>query len=258
MKWRAFLVACAAATALAGAAPGQSRKPKLPPGADPGGVAIALASGGIDYTRPDIALALARDGEGDLIGWDTIDRDNRPYAAGDDGAAIARAMLGADKRRLVPIRIDPARPPTITEAIAFAARTPSQMLVIALGVEAPAAWHALVAAAASHPRLLIVVAAPHPPLRSEGRAAAPSNVLVVAALDHADVDVVIAGTPPPSLPTEAGLVAALLQAPGRCMRARPDGRPAANRRYDRLLALLPGTPATPASATPSCLVRPRG
>jgi hypothetical protein len=43
-------------------------KPKVPPGRDPGGFAIALFSTGVDYTDPAVANCLARDGEGELIG----------------------------------------------------------------------------------------------------------------------------------------------------------------------------------------------
>ena len=95
----------------------QGRKPKLPPGLDPGGVAIAILSTGIDYPSSDIAQRLARDGEGELIGWDLVDRDNRPFNAkaadtpaawGGDGNALLRA-IGQPGRRVVPVRIDTAR-----------------------------------------------------------------------------------------------------------------------------------------------------
>jgi hypothetical protein len=56
-----------------------AKKPPVPPGVDPGGVLIALIGEGIDYTMPAIAARLARDGEGELIGWDFADNDRRPY-----------------------------------------------------------------------------------------------------------------------------------------------------------------------------------
>ena len=55
-------------------------EPKVPPGLDPGGVAIALLGDGVDYTKPELAKRLARDGEGDLIAWDFVDNAIRPYA----------------------------------------------------------------------------------------------------------------------------------------------------------------------------------
>src|SRR5262249_13897079 len=75
----------------------QGRKPKLPAGLDPGGVAIAILSTGIDYRAADIAQRLARDGEGDLIGWDLVDRDNRPF---NEAAAETPAALGGDANAL--------------------------------------------------------------------------------------------------------------------------------------------------------------
>ncbi len=102
---------------LAGAAEAQPRKPRLPPGLDPGGIAVAVLGTGIDYTRPDLATHLARDGEGDLVGWDLVTGDNRPYAAspndapanwGGDGTELARRLASVGNLRLIPIRIDPA------------------------------------------------------------------------------------------------------------------------------------------------------
>ena len=44
-----------AATAFGVAALAQEKKPPLQPGRDPGGVAIALVTTGIDYTVPEVA-----------------------------------------------------------------------------------------------------------------------------------------------------------------------------------------------------------
>jgi hypothetical protein len=82
---------------------------------------------------------LARDGEGELIGWDLVDNDNRPFrrsegasaasASGGDGTALARAV-GAPGRRIVPVRIDAADPGSIARAVAFVARTPARIVVV--------------------------------------------------------------------------------------------------------------------------------
>src|SRR4029078_9951193 len=87
----------------------QTKKPPLPPGRDPGGVAIALLTTGIDYTLPTIAGYLARDGEGEVIGFDPVDNDNRPF--GGDGTTLAANLLDpAIGTRLVPVRVDPRDP----------------------------------------------------------------------------------------------------------------------------------------------------
>ena len=116
----------------------QGRKPKLPPGMDPGGVAIAILSTGIDYPSADIAQRLARDGEGELIGWDLVDGDNRPFNAkaadtpaawGGDGNALLRA-IGQPGRRVVPVRIDTRDPVSLAKAVAFVAHTPARIVVV--------------------------------------------------------------------------------------------------------------------------------
>src|SRR5215510_6449994 len=96
---------------LAGVAQAQVKKPPLPPGRDPGGVAVALIASGVDYTLPEVARGLARDGEGDLIGFDSLDNDNRPFGDG-GGTRVAVALLDkATGARLAPVRAtlqDPA------------------------------------------------------------------------------------------------------------------------------------------------------
>ena len=70
----------------------QSKKPRVPPGLDPGGVAVAIADPvGIHYADPQIAQRLARDGEGELIGWDFVDEDRRPFA--EPGTKIAATSV---------------------------------------------------------------------------------------------------------------------------------------------------------------------
>ncbi|MGQ0671459.1 MAG: hypothetical protein ACT4N2_01070 [Hyphomicrobium sp.] len=116
----AFTTALSAAASAAG-------DPPVPLGRDPGGPAVALIGSGIDYTRGDIASALARDGEGELIGWDFVDNDARPFTQTMDTSAAAMARsLALVGSRLVPVRIDEARPDTLAQAIAFVARTPAR------------------------------------------------------------------------------------------------------------------------------------
>ena len=79
MRLRAILLHLIAVAAFAVAALAQEKKPPLPPGRDPGGMAIALVTTGIDYTVPEVAQRLARDGEGELIGWDLEDQDRKPF-----------------------------------------------------------------------------------------------------------------------------------------------------------------------------------
>jgi hypothetical protein len=158
----------AAAVMLAAAAVAQTKKPPLPPGRDPGGVAIALLGTGIDYVLPEIAQRLARDGEGELIGWNLVDNDNRPFARGaggagapgwgGDGTALARAV-GAVGRRIVPVKINPADPRSLARAVAFVAETPARIVVVPAWSRQQGDWEAFREAALHFRGLLFIVAA---------------------------------------------------------------------------------------------------
>lgn len=113
----------------------QSPKPKVPPGTDPGGIAIALIAYGIDYTDPAIAPRLARDGEGEIVGWDFVSGDNKPFAAapeaGIDGTRLARLILSAYARgRLVPLRIAPSDPAQFAQAMRFVLQSPARIIAV--------------------------------------------------------------------------------------------------------------------------------
>ena len=192
--WFAWVFVAAGAMLWTDLAAAQGRKPKLPPGLDPGGVAIAVLSTGIDYPSSDIAQRLARDGEGELIGWDLVDGDNRPFNAkaadtpaawGGDGNALLRA-IGQPGRRVVPVRIDTRDPVSLAKAVAFAAYTPARIVVVPMWTTKADEWAALGMAMRGFVDLLFIVAA-----GDEGRdidrepvwpaAFGHGNVLVVSA-----------------------------------------------------------------------------
>lgn len=147
---------------LSGQSPGA--KPKVPIGAPTLGFAAALLSTGVDYTRPDIAKQLARDGEGDIIGWDAIDNDRHPFQRSpnltpkaDGGDATALSSMAAV--RLIHVRIAPDQPATIVQALDFVARSPARVVLVPMSSPDRAAWDAFRAAAEAKPNLLFVVAA---------------------------------------------------------------------------------------------------
>lgn len=137
--------------------------PRIPSGTDPGGVAVALISGGVDYTLPHIASRLARDGEGELIGWDLADGDALPFAPGEsdqpvNGTAMASAILAAAPgTRLVPVRIGRDDPGGLAKALAFVARTPARVVVVAAAGPSYD-WELLRLAAREFSQLLIILA----------------------------------------------------------------------------------------------------
>ena len=145
-------------------------KPKVPPGIDPGGTAIGLITTGIDYTLPVVARCLARDGEGELIGWDVVDRDRLPYAMralGDLDDSVLASAVNCDRRvKLVVTRVDPADAASLARAIAFFASASVQVIVLPVRSQ-PADWAPLRLAAERFNQLLITVAASEASLASD-------------------------------------------------------------------------------------------
>lgn len=197
MRLRGILLYMLAATALGGAALAQEKEPAVPPGRDPGGVAIALLSTGIDYTIPEVAQRLARDGEGELIGWDLVDKDRKPFDQsrgstrpewGGDGTALVRSV-GAPGRRIVPVRIDPADPVSLARAVAFVAQTPARIVVVPMWSPDKAVWEPFRQAASHFTDLLFIVAAGDDGKDIDEAPVWPAafrlpNVLVVAAIRY--------------------------------------------------------------------------
>jgi hypothetical protein len=166
----------------------RAEKPPVPPGRDPGGSAVALIGTGIDYTLPQIAPRLARDGEGELIGWDLQDQDRRPFDQsrgtapsewGGDGTLLASLIVGAPTVRLVPVRVDPSDPVELARALAFVAQTPARVAVVAMGSPSRPHWEAFRQAAQRFKDVLVVV---------------PAEPVYPAALGLDNVLAVIAGT----------------------------------------------------------------
>lgn len=203
----AWLAALAMLLVLCEATAAQVKNPKPPAGMDPGGVAIAILSTGIDYTQADIAARLARDGEGDIIGWDLADTDNRPFNPahsgtpaewGGDGTALAR-LVGRGGRRIVPVRIDPNDPATMGKAASFVARTPARIVAVPMASADEAQWSVFRQAAQAFPDLLFIVPA------AGAEPATPDKPLWPAAYDLPNVMAV-------GMQVQAGSAAALVEA----------------------------------------------
>ena len=179
----AVLVVALAATGASAQSPA---KPKVPPGTDPGGTAIALIAHGVDYTDPEIAPRLARDGEGDIIGWDFIAGDNKPYAAGAengvDGTGLAKLILSAYARgRLVPVRVASSDSAQFAQALRLVMQSPARIVAIPIWNARPEIADMVGAAAAQAPGTLFVIPA------GEGLEARRSgNLLSAAALITAE------------------------------------------------------------------------
>jgi hypothetical protein len=143
-------------------APAWAQDPRLPAGKDPGGTAVVLMTHGLDYTRPEIAKLLARDGEGELIGWDFVDNDNRPFVKGANtmaDVALAQAAGAAGGVRIVPVRIDPGDSVSLARAVVFAARTPARVVIVPFSSGNRDHWETFAASVRHLPNLMVVVPA---------------------------------------------------------------------------------------------------
>lgn len=146
----------------------QDIEPRVPAGRDPGGAAVALLSGGIDYTLPAVAARLARDGEGEIIAWDFERNDNRPFdrsrgaspeAWGGDATAIASGILKEPGVRLVVVRVLPGDPVALARAVVFLSQTPARIVVVPMRSVRKQDWEPFAQAAAHFKDMLFIVAA---------------------------------------------------------------------------------------------------
>jgi len=201
-SWRGLL-AVTALLAIAQPRAALSADPKAPAGRDPGGIAVAIIGSGLDYRRPEVAQRLARDGEGEPIGWDFADNDARPFSEADRDGSLAGIVLGEGQTtRLILARVAANRQDQLAMALRLVDSTPAPVVVLAADGDGRIAYADLAEAARHLPQLLIVVPerlVTGKPTRTETEAVAG---LIVASADpagrSADVAVPLvarAGTP---------------------------------------------------------------
>jgi hypothetical protein len=150
-------------------APAELLNPPVPPGTDPGGVPVALLDAGVNYLLPAVTAALARDQNGQILGYDYWDLDARPFDANParsaffpvrHGTRVASVLLAeAPGIRLVPYRYPRPDLTRLSDMVAGAARAGVRLVSISLGSNTGADWTAFEAAAEAHPEMLFVVSA---------------------------------------------------------------------------------------------------
>ena len=196
LRLSAFCVALVAGVADARA---QAADPAVPTGTDAGGVAVAIIGPGIDYTLPQITSRLARDGEGEIIGYDFADDDRRPFKQPDDledmgythrGTAIARTVLRRTRAsRLIPVRIGNNNPVQLAQGMIFASKTPARVVIVVLQNASVTLWATVAdTARTAGSKVLFIVAAGEDPLDEHHikdhlapSLASAGNVLIVTA-----------------------------------------------------------------------------
>ncbi|MDX2159411.1 MAG: hypothetical protein SFW09_23135 [Hyphomicrobiaceae bacterium] len=208
-----LLIAVVAATPVTA----KPRKPRIPPGADPGGVAVAIVGRGVDYTRPEIASRLARDGEGEAIAWDFVDNDARPLAPAEGGDTGAASVIVGERSqvRLVIVRVPDGRTEMLAPALEFAARTPARVVLLLPQVSAAIPLAHLADAARRLPGLLLVVPGR---LVTDARGPAGDGLLIAA---HEVAEAGGVGAPPIPAPSVDDAAASLSALAARLLSAEP-------------------------------------
>lgn len=187
-----LLLACARALIAA------DYEPPVPPGSDPGGVAVALIDTGVNYTLPQIAPRLARNAQGQLLGFDDHDGDRQPFdlqpghppeQGRHHGTIVASILLReAPQARLAPYRFKARDFRSFARIIEEIAQGPARIVSMSLGGYRRDDWDAFRDAAAAHAEILFVVSAGNDSRDIDAAPIYPvsfdlPNMLVVASTD---------------------------------------------------------------------------
>jgi hypothetical protein len=140
-----------------------------PEGRDPGGPRVALIDSGLAYDLPLYRDRLARDADGEPLGYDFWDLDPWPYD-GDvsrspftpirHGSAVASVLAReAPGAALIPYRYPRPNMGRMAELVARAAQAGARILAMPLGSADAGDWTAFAEALRAHPELLAIVSA---------------------------------------------------------------------------------------------------
>lgn len=170
--------------------------PPIPPFNDPGGIPVAIVDTGVNYTLPSIGSRLARDGEGQLIGYDYWDLDGRPFDANPErspffparhGTEVASLIVNeAPIAKLLPYRYPRSDMARFGDLIDHAAAEGVRVMNISLVSFHRPDWRSFEEAMSRHPGILFVVAAGNDHRDIDARPVYP------AALDHQNMITVTA------------------------------------------------------------------
>jgi hypothetical protein len=143
--------------------------PPVPGGKDPGGVPVAIVDAGVNYLLPEVGQRLARNEDGEILGYDYWDLDKRPFDANParspffpqrHGTKTATLLVReAPMVRLVPYRYPRSDMNRMTDLIRDAAAKGIVIVNMSMGSNKRDDWKAFAAAAREHPQILFVVSA---------------------------------------------------------------------------------------------------
>ncbi len=148
--------------------------PQVPPAPqltddDTNRVRVAMVDAGVNYTLPTINNRLARNDDGELIGYDFWENDKQPFDAHFSssafhivrhGTATASLLLAeAPNVELVPYRYPRPDMTRMSALVEHAAANDVRIVGIPLGGNRPDQWRAFEAAAKQHPDILFIASA---------------------------------------------------------------------------------------------------
>ena len=188
----ALLVVCRVSVAAA------SMEPELPPGRDPGGIAVAIIDSGVNYTLRQIATRLARNEHGECLGYDFHDDDKKPFdlvpgqklgSGHHHGTRVAGIFLReAPRARLIPYRYRAHSFDTFANIVDTIAESPARIVIMSLGGYQKDDWERFRKAAEANPDILFIISAGNDGRNVDKKPIYPSgfrldNALVVASTD---------------------------------------------------------------------------
>ena len=180
------------------AATASQMEPDVPRGKDPGGVAVAIIDSGVNYTLHDIASRLARDENGECLGYDFHDNDRKPFdlvpgqklgSGRHHGTRVAGIFLReAPDARLIPYRYRAHSFETFATIVDEVAKSPARIVIMALGGYQKKDWERFRKAAEARPDILFIISAGNDGRNVDDKPMYPSgfrldNALVVASTD---------------------------------------------------------------------------
>ena len=170
---RLLLLACLPAFAAAESSNSDADNPPVPAVTETWvtndeSVRVALIDSGVNYLLPEIHQALARTAEGDLIGYDYWDLDDRPFDSHPTASGVVQRhgtqtasllLREAPFVRLVPYRYPRPDMRRMAELIAHANDNGVQIIGMPLGSNRRDQWDVFESVAASFPHILFIASA---------------------------------------------------------------------------------------------------
>ncbi|MEL6299255.1 MAG: hypothetical protein AAFQ45_11870 [Pseudomonadota bacterium] len=227
------------------------------PAEDAGAPYVALIGDGIDYRAEAIAKRLARDGEGDPMGWDFAGDDLFAFNETSGQTLLATHIIDRAKTGgLVVIRMAPSSPTGFPEAVKLATQTPAKIILtppLTAG-SSTLAW--IAEAAARFPDTLFIAPAGADSANLDKRAKLDNvdkidNLIIVSTADPGanvgaraiTLAIAFAIAPTQGQPTDrTGLAAALIAADAMTARAAKPDLPLADLVKRITADARPGTP----------------